>query len=136
MSESVPGENTQMQAMVTRWQTLKKQAEGGEFRLDEEIGQQLADHAERMRSSVQRMVDAAGDLEHLSGFGTLASAEDLRTKFALKANNGDDSAVKRLQQSVEVATLMRDTYKLAIGKLTESDQSAADKLAQLNAGAS
>ncbi|MFI7004324.1 hypothetical protein [Nocardia sp. NPDC050175] len=134
MSESVPGEEAQMQAMVTRWQTLKKQAEGGEFRLDEEIGKQLSDHAERMRSAVQRMVDTAGDLQHLAGFGTLSSAEDLRAKFALKADKGNDSAVKRLQQSVEVATLMRDTYKLAIGKLTESDQSAADRLAQLNMG--
>ncbi|MFD6161855.1 hypothetical protein ACFWF7_35200 [Nocardia sp. NPDC060256] len=134
MSETGAGDNAQMQAMVTRWQALKTQAEGGELRLDEEIGQLLAGHAEQMRLKLRRMADKAGDLEHTSGFGTLGSATALQAKFASKANGSSDSAVTRLQQSMEVVTLMRDTYKLAIGKLTESDQSAADKLAGLGMG--
>ncbi|MEU7217261.1 hypothetical protein [Nocardia iowensis] len=129
-------EQADMQGMLTRWQTLKKQAEGGEFRLDEQIGQDLARHAEQMRTKLQNMLNKAGELEHLSGFGSLTSAGDLRNKFALKANNGDDSAVKRLKQSIDVVILMKETYELAIGKLKESDQSAADRLAALNAGGS
>ncbi|WP_378737768.1 hypothetical protein [Nocardia brasiliensis] len=136
MSESEQDTEAQMQGMLARWQTLKTQAEGGELRLDTEIGTALASHAQRMREQLDLMMNRAKNLAFTSGFGTLQSAEALRDKFALKANNGDDSAVKRLQQSLEVVTLMKETYELAIGKLKESDQSAADRLAALNAGGS
>ncbi|CAM4516067.1 hypothetical protein NONI108955_40260 [Nocardia ninae] len=134
MSESEQDTETQMQGMLTRWQTLKTQAESGELRLDTEIGTALARHAQRMSDQLSLMMDRASSLAFLSGFGTLQSADALRNKFAQKANNGNDSAVKRLQQSIDVVTLMKETYELAIGKLQESDQSAADKLAALNMG--
>ncbi|MFC9436577.1 hypothetical protein [Nocardia sp. NPDC057030] len=134
MSDSGAGDGAEMQAMVTRWQALKKQAEGGELRLDEQIGTLLASRADQMRTKLQTMVDQAGDLSHISGFGTLASAEALQAKFSKKADGGDDAAVKRLQQSIEVVKLMSDTYKLAIGKIVDSDQAAADRLAGLGVG--
>ncbi|WP_280429152.1 hypothetical protein [Nocardia brasiliensis] len=127
-------EQPDMQSMVTKWQALYKQADGGELRLDEEIGQKLAQRSEQMITKLRAMWNGAAELEHLSGFGTLASAEALRAKFALKANNGNDSAVRRIEQSIDVVTLMRDTYKLACGKLAEADKSAADKLAGLDVG--
>ncbi|MFI6048042.1 hypothetical protein ACIA8C_40935 [Nocardia sp. NPDC051321] len=131
MSETEQGD---MQAMLTRWQTLKKQAEGGELRMDTDIGTALAAHAEQMRGKLDIMVTNATRLAFLSGFGGLDSAKALQGKFAQKANNGDDSAVKRLKQSIDIVTLMKDTYELAIGKITASDQAAADKLAGLNMG--
>ncbi|MFB8282086.1 hypothetical protein [Nocardia colli] len=134
MSESEQSEPAQLEAAIARWQTLKKQAEGGELRLDEQIGKDLAGHADRMRVTLSDMMDRATALDRLAGFGTLRSAEALRGKFARKANGDDDSAVTRLKQSIQVATLMSETYNLAIGKLTESDQAAADKLAQLDMG--
>ncbi|WP_280403399.1 hypothetical protein [Nocardia brasiliensis] len=136
MSDTEAGDNVQMQAMVTRWQALYKQAEGGELRVDEEIGLLLADRAEQMRIKLRKMADKAGDLEHTSGFGTLASAQALQNKFGSKANGSSDSAVTRIQQSMDVVALMRDTYRLACGKLSEVDKSAADKLAGLDMGSS
>lgn len=127
-------EQPEMQGMVTRWQTLYRQADGGELRIDEEIGGKLAQRAEQMLVKLQGLRNQAARLDRISGFGALASAEALKTKFALKANNGSDSAVKRLEQSIDVVTLMRDTYKLACGKLAEADKSAADKLAGLDMG--
>lgn len=134
MSESEQRDGAQMEAAVARWQTLKKQAEVGELRLDEQIGTDLARHADQMRTKLGKMLNDAMSLDRLTGFGTLSSAEALRGKFAAKANDGTDSAVQRLKQSIDVATLMSETYNLAIGKLTESDQAAADKLAQLDMG--
>ncbi|MBF6548751.1 hypothetical protein [Nocardia brasiliensis] len=127
-------EQPDMQGMMTRWQSLYKQADGGELRLDEEVGEKLAAHAEQMQTKLQSMLNKAGELEHLSGFGTLSSALALQKKFSLKANKGDDSAVKRIEQSIDVVTLMRDTYRLACGKLAEVDKSAADRLAGLDVG--
>ncbi|AFT99246.1 hypothetical protein [Nocardia brasiliensis] len=127
-------EQSEMQGMMTRWQALYKQADGGEFRLDEEVGTKLAQRAEQMQAKLRSLRNEAARLEHLSGFGSLVSAESLKNKFSLKANNGADSAVKRLEQSIDVVTLMRDTYKLACGKLAEADKSAADKLAGLDLG--
>lgn len=133
MSET---EQAEMQGMLTRWQALKKQAEGGELRLDTDIGTALAEHAQRMLDRLDTMTANAAGLAFLSGFGTLESAKALQDKFAQKANTGEDAAVKRLKQSIQVVTLMKETYELAIGKLKESDQSAADRLAALNAGGS
>ncbi|QIS01983.1 hypothetical protein F5X71_06345 [Nocardia brasiliensis] len=127
-------EQPDMQSMKVRWQTLYKQAEGGELRLDEEIGGKLAQRAEQMIDKLQSMWAAANNLDRVTGFGTLESAKALQNKFALKANNGDDAAVKRLEQSIDAVTLMRDTYKLACGKLSEADKAAADKLAGLDMG--
>ncbi|WP_405166957.1 hypothetical protein OG203_18710 [Nocardia sp. NBC_01499] len=131
MSET---DQSEMQGMLTRWQTLKKQAEDGELRMDTDIGTALAAHATRMRDQLDTMVTNATRLAFLSGFGELESAKALQGKFAQKANNGEDSAVKRLKQSIDIVSLMKDTYELAIGKIAESDQSAADKLAGLRMG--
>ncbi len=134
MSESEQSDATQLEAAVARWQTLKKQAEGGELRLDEQIGTELIRHAEQLRTKLQEMVGSADTLERLTGFGTLGSATALQAKFSNKASVSDDSAVNRLKQSIDVVTLMSETYTLAIGKLSESDQAAADRFAQLDNG--
>ncbi|ONM47348.1 hypothetical protein B0T44_08315 [Nocardia donostiensis] len=114
--------------MRTHWQSLKTQAENGELRLDEQVGKELMKQADQLLTRLDTMVDAAGDLEHLTGFGGLESAKALKNKFALKAKNGDDSAVKRLQESIEIVKLMRETYELSIRKLNETDQSIASQL--------
>ncbi|WP_069163108.1 hypothetical protein [Nocardia altamirensis] len=134
MAEPEQSEGAQMEAAVARWQTLKKQAEGGELRLDEQVGTELANHADQMRTKLNKILNDASELDRLSGFGTLKSAEALRGKFERKANGGNDSAMERLKQSIDVVTLMSETYKLAIGKLTESDQSAAAQYSKLNTG--
>ncbi|MBF6211540.1 hypothetical protein IU487_10835 [Nocardia puris] len=72
----------------------------------------------------------AGDLGHLSGFGTLPSAEALRQKFQNKAVSDADSAVNQLMKHIELVSLMRDTYALAIRKLTDQDQANANGLNQ------
>lgn len=70
---------------------------------------------------------------HVDGYGGLPSALDLKVKFEKKADGGgehdaDDSAVRRLEQHIEVVKLMRDTYAAAIGKLQQTDQSAAGEM--------
>jgi len=75
----------------------------------------------------------AKDLDHLAGYGSLPSAMNLQQKFELKAagggpHDGNDSAVTRLEQHIEIVTLMRDTYAAAIGQLQSTDQAAADQM--------
>ncbi|WP_081511800.1 hypothetical protein [Nocardia donostiensis] len=122
------GDDAPLSGMRTHWQSLKTQAENGELRLDEQVGKELMKQADQLLTRLDTMVDAAGDLEHLTGFGGLESAKALKNKFALKAKNGDDSAVKRLQESIEIVKLMRETYELSIRKLNETDQSIASQL--------
>ncbi|GAA5042017.1 hypothetical protein [Nocardia callitridis] len=131
MAEPAQGD---IQPILDRWKSLKTRAEGGDLRLDTETGQQLAGHAERMYSALEELVPQAQRLEHLSGFGSLSSAESLRGKFASKAGNSDDSAKKRISQSLEVVKLMKETYELAIRKLTDTDQSTAGQFAGLGNG--
>ncbi|OQS16553.1 hypothetical protein B0T36_02350 [Nocardia donostiensis] len=128
MSDTEQGENTDIPGMLRHWQTLKNQATAGELRLDPEVGTALRLQADQMLSRLEAMVGQAANLAFVTGFGGLKSAQDLQKKFSLKADHGDDSAVKRLKESIEIVKLMRDTYELAIRKIDETDQSTAGQL--------
>lgn len=122
-----------MQAQQRQWQLLKQQAISGEFTMDEQIGGALHQRCETLLLAFDDMLTTAQRLEHLSGYGGLPSALDLQRKFEKKAVGGgehdaNDSAVARLQQHIEVVKLMRDTYAAAIGKLQQTDQSAAGEM--------
>ncbi|WP_067841371.1 hypothetical protein [Nocardia lijiangensis] len=120
----------QMQLQSAQWKTLKQQAESGELRMDAEIGRELAGHAEKMIKALDVLVVQARLLSYLGGFGTLSSAKALQDKFSTKALGGDDAAVTRLGQSIEVLTLMKETYELAAKTLSETDQANAQQLSQ------
>ncbi|MCP2320798.1 hypothetical protein APR12_006185 [Nocardia amikacinitolerans] len=120
----------QMQQQSAQWKTLKQQAESGQLQMDPEIGRELAAHAERMAKALDVLTSQARWLSYLGGFGTLSSANALQGKFSSKALGGDDAAVTRLGQSIEVLTLMKETYELAAKTLSETDQANAQQLSQ------
>ncbi|MFF2082611.1 hypothetical protein ACFVVM_02500 [Nocardia sp. NPDC058176] len=120
---------------IAQWKTLKQQAVAGEFRMEEGVGEALRAACATYVGKLEKLKEDARFLEHLSGYGGIPSADLLREKFQNKAVNGesdnpDDSALKRLDQHIEIATLMRDTYAAAIGKLQETDQKFATVLGQ------
>ncbi|MEV0031119.1 hypothetical protein [Nocardia sp. NPDC050793] len=118
---------------VHRWQQLKQQAVNGEFKMEEGIGEALRKRCETFMAELDIMRTDAQALDRLMGYGTLPSAQQLQKKFEQKAGGGsahdsDDSAVKRIEQHIEVVQLMRDTYAAAIGKLQATDQAAGNQL--------
>ncbi|MFE3445225.1 hypothetical protein ACFXNW_19515 [Nocardia sp. NPDC059180] len=129
---TTPGD-PKLTGMIDHWKTLKTQAENGELRMDSEIGNALKGRADAMLTALNKMIGDTKQLEHVSGFGTLKSAEALRGKFAAKATTDDDSAQKRLQESIDIVTLMSETYELSIRRIEETDQSTAGVLGQTGA---
>ncbi|MGN2641317.1 hypothetical protein ACWEKT_36150 [Nocardia takedensis] len=123
----------EMQDMVTHWKNLKTQAESGELKMDPDIGNALKAHAEKMRGKLDLMLTRARALEILQGFGGLDTANTLRKKFEAKATGADGSALIRLQQSIEILTLMSETYAKAIGTIQETDLTNAQKLGNAEA---
>ncbi|MBF6427110.1 hypothetical protein GV791_30285 [Nocardia cyriacigeorgica] len=121
---------TEMSGMLSHWKGLKTQAENGELRMDPQIGSALKARADAMLTELDLMVFDVKALEHVSGFGTLGSAVALQKKFAAKATTADDSAQKRLQESIDIVKLMSETYELAIRRIEETDQSTAGTLGQ------
>ncbi|MFE1592262.1 hypothetical protein [Nocardia sp. NPDC058705] len=115
---------------ITQWKTVKQQAVAGEFKMEEAIGEALRTACANYVTKLERLQVAAKGLEHISGFGGIPSADVLKQKFQSKAVNGEggDSALKRLEQHIEIAGLMRDTYAAAIGKFKETDQQRAAEL--------
>ncbi|MBF6440065.1 hypothetical protein [Nocardia cyriacigeorgica] len=122
--------NSEMPGLLNHWKTMKTQAENGELRMEPEIGNALKGRADTLLTELRKMVADTKQLEHVSGFGTLNSAEALRKKFAAKASTDEDSALKRLQESIDIVTLMSETYALAIRRIEETDQSTAGVLGQ------
>ncbi|RBO90902.1 hypothetical protein [Nocardia puris] len=121
-----------MEASLSQWRQYKQSAESGEFRMDEQLGGALKKRCDTpFLSGLEKdLLRMAGDLGQLSGFGTLPSAEALRQKFQNKAVSDADSAVNQLMKHIELVSLMRDTYALAIRKLTDQDQANANGLNQ------
>ncbi|WP_067840145.1 hypothetical protein [Nocardia lijiangensis] len=118
---------------IRNWQQLKQQAITGEFSMDEGIGEALRKRCEDFRKALDLLKQDALLLDHLAGYGTLPSAQQLQKKFEQKAVGGaahdaNDSAVNRLDQHLEVVQLMQDTYAAAIGRLQETDQAAGNQL--------
>ncbi|MBF6102250.1 hypothetical protein IU510_29980 [Nocardia cyriacigeorgica] len=133
MTESSGGSDTELTGMLDHWKTLKTQAENGELRMDPEIGNALKARADTLITELDKMVNKTEELQYVTGFGTLKSAEALRAKFAAKAVTDDDSAKKRLQESIDIVTLMSQTYALAIRRIEETDQSTAGALGKTGA---
>ncbi|MCA2210135.1 hypothetical protein [Nocardia rosealba] len=124
---------------ATHWRNLKTQAMNGEFKLEEDLGQALADVVSQYISDLEAQKFEAGTLSHLSGWGSLPSAEAIRGKYENKAVAGgshdpDDSAVKRLDQHIAIARDQRDTFLAAIGKLQAVDQQSAGAIGNAGAG--
>ncbi|MBF6068101.1 hypothetical protein [Nocardia farcinica] len=122
-----------LSGQARQWKQLKEDAVNGSFQLDDEIGTALMQRCETLLGELDNMTHQVAQLNHLSGYGGLPSALALQTKFERKAAGGgdhdpNDSALARLQQHIEVVKLMRDTYAAAIGKLQQTDQSAAGEM--------
>ncbi|WP_280228339.1 hypothetical protein [Nocardia cyriacigeorgica] len=128
MTELPGGTDGELTGLLGHWKALKTQAENGELRMDPEIGNALKARADAMLAALDKMLFDTEELQYVSGFGTLKSAEALRAKFAAKAVTDDDSAKKRLQESIDIVTLMSETYALAVRRIEETDQSTAGAL--------
>ncbi|VFB01492.1 hypothetical protein [Nocardia cyriacigeorgica] len=110
------------------WQGLKTQAENGELRVEPDLGNALIARCDTMLAALDGMLRQAENLQYVSGFGTLKSAEALAKKFANKAVGDEDSAYARIEQSIDIVNTMKQTYQLAIRTLTETDQAIGDQL--------
>lgn len=118
------------QTQIKHWQGLKQQAVDGDLRMDEDLGTALRDACEKYRQALMDQKDQARNLGRLAGYGGLPSAKHLQQKFEQKATGGggagpDDNAIARLDEHIQIAELMRDTYAAAIGKLQQTDQDNA-----------
>ncbi|MBF6456198.1 hypothetical protein [Nocardia cyriacigeorgica] len=128
MTESPDGTSGELTGMLDHWKTLKTQAENGELRMDPQIGSALKSRADTMLTALDDMLNATTELQYVSGFGSLPSAQALQGKFAAKAVTADDSAQNRIKESINIVTLMSETYALAIRRIEETDQSTAGVL--------
>ncbi len=118
---------------ATYWRNMKTQAINGEFKIDEDLGQAIADVVSQYISDLEIQKDDAANLNRMSGWGGLPSADAIRAKYEAKAVAGgagdpNDSAVKRLDQHIAIARDQRDTFLAAIGKLQAVDQQTAGAL--------
>lgn len=119
--------------MLQQWQTLKTQAEAGELRMDADVGASLAARCSVFLDRLQVMLRQTDSLAYLEGFGTLRSADTLRTKFAGKAVTDPDSAANRLKAAIDIVMLMKQTFELSARQVAETDESTSTALG--NAGA-
>lgn len=121
------------EAQLKTWQNFKQQGIDGQFKLETDIGQALANRCNVLLGELQRLRSDAGFLEHLSGYGGLPSANQLKSKFQQKAVGGgshdpNDNALYRIDQHIEIVTTMRDAYLAAIGRLKTVDQETSQTL--------
>ncbi|WP_280501707.1 hypothetical protein, partial [Nocardia farcinica] len=95
------------QAHLQTWRTFKQQGIDGEFRLEEGVGSALVGRCNTLLASLEEMLKSASNLEFLSGYGGLPSAQQLQQKFQQKAVGGathdpDDNAISRIKLHIEI----------------------------------
>ncbi|TLG00259.1 hypothetical protein FEK35_24630 [Nocardia cyriacigeorgica] len=113
---------------LQHWQNLKTQAQNGVLRVEPELGRALMARCDTFLAALETMRTDAMRLQYVGGFGSLKSADALAKKFASKAVGAEDSAVTRIEQSIDIVTTMRQTYELAIRTITETDQAIGQQL--------
>lgn len=122
----------EQQTQLKHWQNLKTQAENGEIVMEADIAAKLAARCDTFLGRLDIAIEQASNLQYISGFGDLRSAQALAQKFSKKAVGDEDSAVNRLNQSIEIVKLMKQTFELAGKQITETDQQTSQALG--NAG--
>ncbi|MFI9534995.1 hypothetical protein ACIG56_17320 [Nocardia fusca] len=115
------------QDQLKHWQGLKQQAVSGEMTMEDGVGTALALECETLLDNLRQRKQDAEALQFLSGYGGLPSALDMKAKFE-KVAVGEDGAVSRLGDLIEIVTLMRDTYAAAVGKLRDTDRGTSQAL--------
>ncbi|MFD6391569.1 hypothetical protein [Nocardia sp. NPDC060259] len=115
------------------WRNMKAQAISGEFKIEEDLGQSIANVVSEYITELEQQKFEALTLERLTGWGDLPSANSIRQKLEGKAV-ANDSAVKRLDEHIAIARDQRDTFLAAIGKLQGVDQQTAGALGATGAG--
>ncbi|MET9210746.1 MULTISPECIES: hypothetical protein [Actinomycetes] len=115
------------------WRNMKQQAVDGQFKIDEDLGQAIADLANQYVIDLEAQKLVASKLDRMTGWGGLPSATAIQKKLEAKAT-ADESAVKRLEQHIAIARDQRDTFLAAIGKLQAVDQQTAGALGATGAG--
>lgn len=118
----------EQQTQLAHWQNLKTQAESGELVMEADIAGKLAARCDTFLGQLNQAVAQAKDLQYISGFGDLRSAKALAQKFANKAVSDEDSAVNRLNQTIEIVKLMKQTFELSAKQITETDQQTGQAL--------
>lgn len=113
---------------LKQWQAMKTQAENGELRMEQAVGEALAKRCDTFLGELNDMVVQASNLQYIGGFGGLRSATQLATKFAQKADGAEDSAVARLNTTIEIVKLMKQTFELSVKQVTETDQQTSQAI--------
>lgn len=113
---------------LEHWQNLKTQAENGEIVMEADIVAKLAARCDTFLGQLDLAVERASNLQYISGFGGLRSAQALAKKFSMKALDDEDSAVKRLNQSIEIVKLMKQTFELAGKQISDTDHQTSQAL--------
>ncbi|MBW0273152.1 hypothetical protein ATM97_24005 [Nocardia sp. MH4] len=115
------------------WRDMKAQAINGEFKIEDGLGQAIADVINQYILDLEDQRSNATGLARLNGWGDLPSATAIREKLEGKAS-AENSAVKRLDEHIAIARDQRDTFLAAIGKLQAVDQQTAGALGATGAG--
>ncbi|GGN85588.1 hypothetical protein [Nocardia rhizosphaerihabitans] len=115
------------------WRNMKAQAISGEFKIEDDLGQAIADVVTQYIEALEVQKSNASGLARLNGWGELPSAIAIQQKLEGKAT-ADESAAKRLEAHIAIARDQRDTFLAAIGKLQAVDQQTAGDLGATGAG--
>ena len=107
---------------------------GDGFLLNSDAAEHLRAACEAWSSELKALKIDAEKLGTLGGFGTLGSADALKSKFEKKAVARTDSLVNALESHIAVVDDMRAYFQKCIDDATEQEQANADSLRKISPG--
>lgn len=113
---------------TTNWSQLRDSAAAGDLvlELDDQAGESVL---RALNSHLTALNDARRStiwVERVAGFGDCPTGHALEGRFSSKANGGDDSLAKRLQEHIDQTQLMIDTITQALKNYHGTDSANAN----------
>ena len=109
----------EMDAGVSTAHSLYQQAAAGTFTMEEGVARKCAEAYQRLvTNTLEPQIQAAKNLGKLDGFGTIHSANELKSGFEKKADALAEALIKAKEAALELAA----AHLLAAKQIQDADE--------------
>ncbi|MEV6230672.1 hypothetical protein AB0L88_22700 [Saccharopolyspora shandongensis] len=122
------GAGAALGAIAQQNDQLSQQVSSGQLKMNPDAANKAADVYESKAMEVNQLVRLAAGLERVDGLGEYGSAQELASKFGLKASNGSTGAADLLAKLRDELIRKADLFRQAAKDYVATDEQIGQDL--------
>ena len=115
---------------VTLWKFLAEESKAGRLNLDPSVASDCLKACEDQLQVYRECRDMTRQMSHVTGLGDFPAADELAKMLGAKAVGGEGNFHEAFSEHIEVLTLIRDTIKSSVDRISEQDRQNQREVAQ------